>query len=365
MSSDLTPEVVFDALSRQLQKHAAAAFDERQEEREEDRRAFSASLDANNAMLASLQESLATIALSLATPTVAAAPVAPTLMVPSLVPSMPTNTTAPAVSTSLVLAPTPGPPTPSVPPLLPTLVPQLVPGPPLVSSHVLPLAPDQDNRICRSEKMSWSKCPSTDDTTTIQGWRMKFLSAVNNCDLQDLYDPVTHDLVRSHPNAALVTRLCNSLTQSLPDSHPLLLVSAYYREGLLLWHAFSATVLPVITYHKRQELIKKLVHQTTRLPTEDVFTYYNRLTVDADYINKGMNPPAVSKDDFRRCFLFSLGTEFDFLRQDDIEGRLDQSYIVSDIEPLLQRLQGILHTKRSTPNANAVVPAAQMSWMSA
>ena len=362
--SELTAEEVFGTLSLQMMKQASTAFDERQEEREEDRRIFAAALGENNAMLASLQQSLAAIARSLATPALAPQVVPPLVPVPPVTMSItPTPAVAPITPSSVM-------PNTNVPPLVPTsTVPPLVPttiAPPLEPSTVLQPAPDQDTRICRSEKMTWPKCPTTDDIATIQGWRMKFLSAVNNCDLQDLYDPITHDLVRMHPNPSLVTRLCNSLTQALPDGHPLLLVTTYYRQGLLLWHAFSATVIPVITYHKRQELIQRLFHQTSRVPTEDVYTYHNRITVAAEYINKGTTPPVVSEQDLRRCFLFSLGPEFDYLRTDDIEGRMDQSYLVSDIEPLLQRLQGILHTKRSIVStvptisssgyANAIVP---------
>jgi len=213
-------------------------------------------------------------------------------------------------------------------------------------------------RIRRSEKIQWPKCPSSVDTTIIKGWRMKFLATITTCDLDILYNPVTHDLVLSHPDANAVKVLYGIIQASLPDGHPMILNRSYWGLGLHLWHAFSATVIPALTFHKRQELIQTLFHHTTRLASEDVYSYYNRLATDTDDINCGTNPPPISQDDLRRRFLFSLGPEFEYLKVDDIEGRLDPAYLTSAIDPLLYRLQGILNTKQVTM---AILPTISSS----
>ena len=245
--------------------------------------------------------------------------------------------------------------------------------PPLVPSVMLPalLDPDQDatptTRIRRSDKISWPKCPATADPNMIKSWRMKFLASLLTCDLDVLYDPATHDLVKVHPDTNAVKVLYGIIQASLPDGHPMILNRSYWAQGLNLWHSFSASVIPALTFHKRQELIQILFHHTTRLATEDVYTYYNRLCTDADDINHGIYPPSISAPDLRRRFLFSLGPELEFLKIDDMEGRLDPTYFTSDPEPLLHRLQAILYTKQgattslptiaSTGYANAVQKA--------
>jgi hypothetical protein len=177
---------------------------------------------------------------------------------------------------------------------------------------------------------------------------MQFLATLNTCDLAILFNPATHDLVHSHPDANAIQVLYGIIQANLPAGHPMILNRSYWGQGLHLWHAFSATVIPALTFHKRQELIQTFFHSTTRRENEDIYTYYNRLTTDADDINCGLASPAISLDDLRRRFLFSLGQDFDYIKVDDIEGRLDTAYLTSDIETLLYRLQGILNTKRVT-----------------
>ena len=272
------------------------------------------------------------------------------------------SSTLPSSSPSLPMSATPTTPavaSTSTPEVARTMVPPLVPS--VMPPQAL-LEPDHDAaptiRIRRSEKITWPKCPATDDPSMIKAWRMKFLASLNTCDLDMLFDPFTHDLVKCHPDANAVKVLYGIIQACLPDGHPMILNRSYWGQGLNLWHAFSASVIPALTFHKRQDLIQTLFHHTTRLSSEDVYTYYNRLITDADDINLGTYPPSISPSDLRRRFLFSLGPELEFLKIDDVEGRLDPTYLTSEPEPLLHRLQAILHTKQT---ATSFLPTVSSS----
>ena len=354
MSSNMTTEEVYEALNLQLQQQEIEnrlARMELRNELTENNRVVSDMAQAIDRWIGSSEPTTPVFNRLLArftnaTPAVARAP-APAAATAPISTSLPMHTTSTTPAVVRTPAPEASAHTAVVPPPVPSIV--------------QPQAPDHDTtsptRIRRSEKIVWPKCQSTEDPIIVKGWRMKFLASINTCDLDFLYDPSTNDLFRSHHDTNALKVLYGIIQVSLPDGHPLILNRSYWGTGLLLWHAFSATVIPALTFHKRQELIQTLFHHTTRSTSEDIHTYYNRLATDADDINSGSYPPFVSHDDLRRRFLFSLGPEFEFMKTDDIEGRLDPTYLTSEIEPLLYRLQSILHTKRG----GALVPTMSSS----
>ena len=93
-------------------------------------------------------------------------------------------------------------------------------------------------------------------------------------------------------------------------------------------------------------MIQKFLHDTHRLPTEDVYTYYNRLVTDSEYINFEEPGKHITAEALRQRFLFSLGAEFDYLLTDSVEGRLDPTLLTISAEELQKRLQAILQTKK-------------------
>jgi hypothetical protein len=350
-TSNMTADEVFDALQQQLNQQVIEQTAERVLLRQE--------LTSNSLMVSRLALTLDRL-LGPATPSApAATPVFSRLLArfnTTTTPGLASNSSPPP-TTSMPMPPTSSASMPTHTTLTtPVVVPPSLLMPPTPSAsmptHTTPTTPavvatsDELPRIRRSEKIQWPKCPSSTEPTVIKGWRMKFLATINTCDLASLFDPGTHDLVLSHPDVNAVKVLYGIIQASLPDGHPMILNRSYWGLGLHLWHAFSATVIPALTFHKRQELIQTLFHHTTRLNSEDVYSYYNRLATDVDDINCGSYPPSITQADLRRRFLFSLGPEFDYLKVDDIEGRLDPDYLTTDIEPLLYRLQGILNTKR-------------------
>jgi len=153
-------------------------------------------------------------------------------------------------------------------------------------------------------------------------------------------------LVLSHPDNSLEIRLGTQLTTCLPVDHPMVRNLRFAGRGLDLWHAFASTVQPQITFQVRNNLIQTFLHVTQRKPTEDIYSYYNRLVTDAEYINFGNPGKYISDEDLRQRFLFSLGQEFDYIQTDSVEGRLDPTLLTQPADLLQKRLQATLQTKK-------------------
>jgi hypothetical protein len=257
-------------------------------------------------------------------------------------------------------APVPAAPTIAAPvPLLPTSSPSAILANLSPAVTTSPTTTALAPVFCKAEKMKWPQCPTNlDDFSLIQGWRAQFLSVVMGCDLAILYDATTRDLVFSHPDNTLSIRLGTQLTSCLPVDHPMVRNLIFAGRGLDLWHAFASTVQPQITFQRRNSLIHTFFHITQRKNTEDVYSYYNRLVTDAEYINFGTPGKHVSDEDFRQRFLFSLGPEFDFIQVDSVEGRLDPTLLTQPADQLQKRLQAILQTKKGLTTSLATSSTA-------
>jgi hypothetical protein len=132
---------------------------------------------------------------------------------------------------------------------------------------------------------------------------------------------------------------------------------AYYSDGLLLWHDFTATIKQQVSYQLRKQLHTIFLSSTVRAPTEDVFTYYSRLLVDVNRINEGNPTPVISTFDLRQQFLLTLGSEFNFIIEAINEQRLEASYLADPIQTVLQKLQTILTSKQQTPTGPSMATA--------
>ena len=132
---------------------------------------------------------------------------------------------------------------------------------------------------------------------------------------------------------------------------------AYYSDGLLLWHDFTATIKQQVSYQLRKQLHTIFLSSTVRAPTEDVFTYYSRLLVDVNRINEGNPTPVISTFDLRQQFLLTLGSEFNFIIEAINEQRLEASYLADPIQTVLQKLQTILTSKQQNPTGPSMATA--------
>ena len=237
--------------------------------------------------------------------------------------------------------------------------PHVVPAPvhPLLASAPVIQPVAVTPRIIFSEKMVWPKIPSTDDFKQLQGWRSKFLSTLTSCDLADLYNPIAKDLHLTSCDEAMKKRLHFHICSCLPDSHPMITNDAYYSDGLLLWHDFTATIKQQPSFQLRRQLHTVFLTSTFRDPSEDVFTYYSRLLADANRINEGQPTPSISPADLRQQLLLTLGSEFTFIVEAISEQRLDPSYLSDPIQTVLQKLQTILTSKHQSPRGPTTATA--------
>ena len=132
---------------------------------------------------------------------------------------------------------------------------------------------------------------------------------------------------------------------------------AYYSDGLLLWHDFTATIKQQPSFQLRRQLHTVFLTSTFRDPSEDVFTYYSRLLADATRINEGQPTPSISTADLRQQLLLTLGSEFSFIVESITEQRLDPSYLSDPIQTVLQKLQTILTSKHQSPRGPTTATA--------
>jgi hypothetical protein len=241
---------------------------------------------------------------------------------------------------------------PMTPPVFIAPVPQPHTAVPVHSPHTVAPVPLPHQtaaaipRIIFSEKMNWPTISNIDDYIQLQGWRAKFLSTLTGCDLADLYNPATRDLHLTTTDDAMKKRLHKHLCGCLPDSHPMVRNDAYFSDGLSLWHDFTATIKQQPSYQLRRQLHTTFLTSTTRSDKEDIFTYYSRLLSDVARINEGQETPVITSMDLRQQFLLTLGPEFNFITEAINEQRLDPTYLSNPIQTLLQKLQGILTTKK-------------------
>jgi len=243
----------------------------------------------------------------------------------------------------------------------PTSIPCAQPAPPVISVSQAQGSLDTNQQVMLMLAESFSKLSSivtqdkgndtkydwpkfSGDTKTFKAWYLAILAQLSLPQWQDLYDPLTKDIVKNTTNAALNGKLYAKLITCLDGSA---LQSIVARTHL---HSNGISVLQDLYQTHRPLHIPEIIAAKTvqfwgnmkRLPSESVDTYYNRFKELFDEIQDAEGNIPVKNA--VRHFIFTLGSEFEPIQNNYRLDNLPAKWQTEDWPTILVLCRNFYHS---------------------
>jgi hypothetical protein len=191
-------------------------------------------------------------------------------------------------------------------------------------------------------KTDWPKFSG--DSKKFRAWHLAIMAQLSLFPWQELYDPVSNDIVQTTSNTTLNGKLYAKLLVSLEGQALQSIVSRKHLRvnGVLLLRELVQTYKPKNVPEVIAAKTGEFWSHTKRLPTETVDTYYNRFHDLLDELNKADEP--ISTKSAIRHFIFTLGPEFETIQNNFRIGNLPNEWKTQDWPSLLVLCHDYFHS---------------------